>query len=239
MVVNMEIRVGDVISMMIPSAVGTVGKAKATFVDIKSATEAKTCLESGKLRSVAHIHMLEYLLTNGATERKLLLSITKSSDAQLRGLRDKGLIDVYSRMLTREEIESDSVLTEDNGSDDPSSFRIVHELNEEQDEAFKQVTDSLGKAQVFLLHGITGSGKTEVYLKCAGEVLDKGGSVIYLVPEISLTPQTVSWIRGRFGDTAAVMHSRLTDRQKYDEWDRIRRGAVEGTRRLVGKYHIR
>jgi len=86
------------------------------------------------------------------------------------------------------------------------------------------VKKNLEHTSVFLLDGITGSGKTEVYLKCAGEVLERGGSVIYLVPEISLTPQTISWIRGRFGDTAAVMHSKLTDRQRYNEWDRIRRG---------------
>ena len=77
---------------------------------------------------------------------------------------------------------------------------------------------------MFLLHGITGSGKTEVYLKCAGEIMERGGTVIYLVPEISLTPQTVNWIRARFGDTAAVMHSRLTDKQRFLEWEKIRRG---------------
>ena len=213
---------GDVISMMIPSAVGTVARAKATFVDVKSADAAEEALNSGKLRSIAHITMLEYLLNNGITERKKLLSIAKASDAQLRGLRDKDLICLTTRMLTREEEEEQENETVSELSSE--SFRVVHELNDEQQAAFDKVKGSLGKPEVFLLHGITGSGKTEVYLKCAGEVLDRGGCVIYLVPEISLTPQTVSWIRGRFGDTAAVMHSRLSDRQRYDEWDRIRRG---------------
>ena len=212
---------GDVITMMIPSAVGTVARAKATFVDLKSKESAEEALNSGKLRSVAHISMLEYLLLNGITERKKLLSVAKASDAQLRGLRDKDLIEITTRMLTREETESDEEETTDEQSE---SFRVVHDLNDEQQEAFESVKEALNTPQVFLLHGITGSGKTEVYLKCAGEVLDRGGCVIYLVPEISLTPQTVSWIRGRFGDTAAVMHSRLSDRQRYDEWDRIRRG---------------
>lgn len=212
---------GDVISMMVPSAVGTVAKAKASFVDVENKDTAEAALSSGKLRSVTHIHILEYLLANGATERKMLISAAKASDAQLRGLRDKGLIKITTRMLERDEIESRQEEPHEVSSE---SFRVVHDLNDEQTEAYEQVRDSMGKAQVFLLHGITGSGKTEVYLKCAGEVLDRGGCVIYLVPEISLTPQTVSWIRGRFGDTAAVMHSRLSDRQKYDEWDRIRRG---------------
>lgn len=214
---------GEVISMMVPSAVGTVAKAKASFVDLNSKEEAEAALMSGKLRSIAHINMLEYLLAYGATERKKLLASTKASDAQLRSLREKGLISISTRLLTREEAGAEKIANPGESSAS-ESFRIVHDLNPEQMEAFNQVKESLDKPQVFLLHGITGSGKTEVYLKCAGEVLNQGGCVIYLVPEISLTPQTVSWIRGRFGDTAAVMHSRLTDRQKYDEWDRIRRG---------------
>lgn len=212
---------GDVISMMIPAAVGSVARAKAKFVDLKNREEAVSALESGSLRSVTHIQILEYLLSEGITERKKLLSITKASDAQLRALIQKGLVEVTERMLTREEME------EEDKTDIPSeseSFRVIHDLNDEQQKAYESVRDDLGKPTVFLLNGITGSGKTEVYLKCAGDVLDRGGCVIYLVPEISLTPQTVSWIRGRFGDTAAVMHSRLTDRQRYNEWDRIRRG---------------
>ncbi len=96
---------GDVITMMIPSAVGTVARAKATFVALKSKESAEEALNSGKLRSVAHISMLEYLLLNGITERKKLLSVAKASDAQLRGLRDKDLIEITTRMLTREETE--------------------------------------------------------------------------------------------------------------------------------------
>lgn len=211
---------GDVISMMIPAAVGSVARAKAKFVDLRSRESAVQALDSGSLRSVTHIHILEYLLENGITERKKLLSVTKASDAQLRGLKEKSLIDVTERMLTREEI-----LKEDSGYEaEPVGFRQVHELNSDQQNAFEEVKKNLEHTSVFLLDGITGSGKTEVYLKCAGEVLERGGSVIYLVPEISLTPQTISWIRGRFGDTAAVMHSKLTDRQRYNEWDRIRRG---------------
>ena len=75
-----------------------------------------------------------------------------------------------------------------------------------------------------LLHGVTGSGKTEVYLRAVAAVLERGGSAIVLVPEIALTPQTAGRFVERFGDSVAVMHSRLTPRERYDEWWRMRRG---------------
>jgi len=76
----------------------------------------------------------------------------------------------------------------------------------------------------FLLHGVTGSGKTEVYLRAAAQALRAGGGVIVLVPEIALTPQTVGRFQARFGDTVAVLHSGLSDGERFDEWMRLARG---------------
>jgi primosomal protein N' (replication factor Y) len=75
-----------------------------------------------------------------------------------------------------------------------------------------------------LLHGVTGSGKTEVYLRAVAATLERGRSAIVLVPEIALTPQTAGRFVERFGDAVAVMHSRLTGRERYDEWSRMRTG---------------
>lgn len=75
-----------------------------------------------------------------------------------------------------------------------------------------------------LLHGVTGSGKTEVYLQAIGQVLAKGQGAIVLVPEIALTPQTIERFRGRFGDIVAVLHSHLSDGERHDEWHRIHGG---------------
>jgi primosomal protein N' (replication factor Y) len=75
-----------------------------------------------------------------------------------------------------------------------------------------------------LLHGVTGSGKTEVYLRAVAAALDRGRSAIVLVPEIALTPQTAGRFVQRFGDSVAIMHSQLTQRERYDEWWRMRRG---------------
>ena len=88
----------------------------------------------------------------------------------------------------------------------------------------------------YLLHGVTGSGKTEVFIRLVRHVLAMGKSAIILVPEIALTPQMVSWFRARFGDTAAVLHSRLSAGERFDEWRRIRHGqarVVIGARSAV------
>lgn len=82
-----------------------------------------------------------------------------------------------------------------------------------------------GKGE-FLLYGVTGSGKTEVFIRAVRHAAQLGKTAIVLVPEIALTPQMVSWFRSRFGEDAAVLHSRLSPGERYDEWRRIRRGDV-------------
>ena len=76
----------------------------------------------------------------------------------------------------------------------------------------------------YLLHGVTGSGKTEVYLRAIAEVVAAGRTAIVLVPEISLTPQLAGRFRSRFRDRVAVLHSGLSDRERFDEWQRLRQG---------------
>ena len=99
-------------------------------------------------------------------------------------------------------------------------------LNEEQQNVVDTVISSLNKFEPFLLYGVTGSGKTEVYMHIIEEVLKKGKEVIVLVPEISLTPQIVSLFKKRFGSRIAILHSRLSDGEKYDEWRKIERKEV-------------
>ena len=100
-------------------------------------------------------------------------------------------------------------------------------LNEQQKAAYKGIGGSDKSVQY--LKGVTGSGKTEVYLNLAFDCLEKKQSVIFLVPEIALTPQFVNIFKARFGDLVAVFHSKITDKQKYDEWKQLR----EGRKRVV------
>ena len=136
----------------------------------------------------------------------------------LKLLRDKGLVDVTERALRLDAAEQVSIDPADATPRTPTAAQAG---------ALLELGAALGRGEFgsYLLHGITGSGKTEVYLQTAARVLAEGGSAILLVPEIGLTPQFLSRFRARFGeDVVAVLHSGLTERERFDEWIRIRRG---------------
>ena len=126
---------------------------------------------------------------------------------------------------------------------DTSSIEVTasdpdRRLTHEQDAALKRLR-ALADSQTFhvaLVHGVTGSGKTEVYLRLAASVRDAGRRVLMLVPEIALTPAMVAQFRGAFGARVAVQHSALSDGERHDQWQRIRRGDIDivvGTRSAV------
>jgi primosomal protein N' (replication factor Y) len=113
--------------------------------------------------------------------------------------------------------------------------RVRHELNPAQQSAFVQIREAIRAKQfhTFLLHGVTGSGKTEVYLNAIEAVLEEGRSALLLVPEIALTPAMAGQFFARFGDRVAILHSAFTDVERTEQWRRIRSGAasvVVGTR---------
>ena len=112
---------------------------------------------------------------------------------------------------------------------------IPHQLTADQSGVLRRISDALddkldnklGTPRSFLLHGVTGSGKTEVYLRAIEKAVAAGRQAVYLVPEISLTPQTVERVSGRFPGRVAVLHSRLTSRQQFDEWWKVRDGGYD------------
>ena len=110
-------------------------------------------------------------------------------------------------------------------------------LSAAQADVLEKISAAMDRREgTMLLHGVTGSGKTEVYMQAIAKVLDEGGSAIVLVPEISLTPQAMDRFRGRFGEQVAVLHSSLGAGERYDQWKRVRSGdakVVVGTRSAV------
>jgi primosomal protein N' (replication factor Y) len=114
-------------------------------------------------------------------------------------------------------------------------LRVRHALNPAQQAAYEQIAIAIRAKQyrTFLLHGVTGSGKTEVYLNCIEAVMAEGRSALLLVPEIALTPAMAGQFFSRFGDRVAILHSAFTDVERTEQWRRIRSGAasvVVGTR---------
>ena len=109
---------------------------------------------------------------------------------------------------------------------DPASVGELHYSQQQQD-AIATITRSLGTFAPFLLEGVTGSGKTEVYIEVMREVVKRGEQALLLVPEISLTPVFAARLRQRFGDRIAILHSSLSASERYDQWWRARRGEVD------------
>lgn len=111
-----------------------------------------------------------------------------------------------------------------------SSYTEPEKLTQEQQQACDTISEALhsGRQESFLIHGVTSSGKTQVYMEAIAEALNMGRSSIMLVPEISLTKQIIENFAGRFGkNNVAVLHSKLTPRERHDEWRRIRRGEAK------------
>lgn len=119
--------------------------------------------------------------------------------------------------------------------DGNSSYKKV-ELTKEQNNIVEEVTSSFDKSETYLLYGVTGSGKTEVYMSIIEKVIKEGKEAIMLVPEISLTPQIVGKFISRFGNIISVLHSKLSDSERYDEYRKITSGEskiVIGTRSAI------
>ncbi|MBR4653869.1 MAG: primosomal protein N' [Kiritimatiellae bacterium] len=144
----------------------------------------------------------------------------KTTPATLKALAQKGCIGIAPRVSRRNPLAGRTVL--------PTS---PLPLNEHQAAALRTILGGNGEGddgpkRPVLLHGVTGSGKTEIYLQAIAAMLERGCGAIVMVPEISLTPQTVRRFAGRFGERVAVLHSALSDGERYDEWHRIRTGAA-------------
>lgn len=144
-------------------------------------------------------------------ENKSLL--TKISPSCVKTLLNKRVIEEYQKEVYRYNVSTQS------------EYKKV-QLTLEQQNVINRVVSNLNKFTPFLLHGVTGSGKTEVYMNIIDKVLSQGKEVIMLVPEISLTPQMVDIFKSRFKDDVAILHSGLSDGEKYDEYRKIERKEV-------------
>lgn len=217
------------------------------YVYLPDPAAVEDLLGNNVLRSAKQARVLELLLDYGDMTYADLLQQADVSASVVRGLEKRCFLQIAKRTRTE---RGDAAEREENAnagcSCDGDDAAALPELTAEQAAALRSLTLALQRSaeermnprrhaaephQEFLLHGITGSGKTEVYLRAAAYCLDQGAGAIILVPEISLTPQMIARFRRRFGESIALIHSRLTPRERYEQWRRIQRGEV---RLLVG-----
>jgi primosomal protein N' (replication factor Y) len=198
---------GQTIEAVIPKAISRLKPRTRSF--LKLLREPSTPVRGAK--QAALITLLR--------ERQELdrAALTGFSAVTIGKLRDAGIIEVQER-----EIAASSESLDFTPGDAP-------QLMQEQRDALAAIDQAIndGKFAVFLLHGVTGSGKTEVYLHAIGRLAGTGRGSIVLVPEIALTPQLLSRFRRRFGSRVAVLHSGLSDRERSDEYRRIQAGQVD------------
>ncbi|PAF30094.1 primosomal protein N' [Paenibacillus sp. 7516] len=193
-------------------------KAVDLAVDAAAAQEALASFPAKAQRQKEVLAFLLEMKELLPMPMKELLATLQVSAATVKGLEEKGLLVTEDVEVFRDPYQG-------------RKFRATEPLalTAEQQNVYDKINGRLQERRhgVFLLHGVTGSGKTEVYLQTIQQCIEQDRQAIVLVPEIALTPQMVERFKGRFGDQVAVMHSRLSGGERYDEWRKIREGQVK------------
>lgn len=208
--------ISECIKLMLPPGEKTTNLEKrikektANFVYLKKdEDEIELDIEIGKLKNEKQIKVVRFLEDNDGIYKADLETLMEVSSTVLKTLEKNGYIEIIEQKIERNpfkdrEIKRDKPLP----------------LTEEQKQALKKIDNS--KFNEFLLYGVTGSGKTEVYLQLIQNALNKKKKAIVLVPEISLTPQMVDRFASRFGDCICVLHSKLSTGERNDQWKNIK-----------------
>lgn len=160
---------------------------------------------------LAYLHLSR---TEGEVTRPGLLKKSGASDAQLKGLVDKGILKVEKRTVDRIRYL-------------PRDIRIDFELSPAQQTAFEQVNEAFSRKAVCLLHGVTSSGKTQIYIRQIEQVIRRGQQVLYLLPEIALTSQIIRRLQQHFGGYIGIYHSKFSANERLEIWNKIRTGELK------------
>ncbi len=198
----------DAFRLLIPVGIMKGAKSKSKKVIVFKSDDL-SCIKKPE----GYIEIINFLKENsGKYTKSELINVNSISQYKLNKLIEKGLLVVEEETVFRYNNRTYNVDCE-------------KELTFEQ----KHVLDEYNNSgnNLFLLKGVTGSGKTEVYMRMVEEVLEKNQSAIVLVPEISLTPQMIERFKGRFGRDVALFHSKLSDGERFDEWFRVKEGKAK------------
>jgi len=214
-----ELQAQGLITVTVAANKAKVGTKYAKVLRLaKPVAEINALLAGMRKRAPKQAAILELLLAKDGYTVTELAKAAGAANSTVHALITKGILRQEKVVLRRDPYAE-------------REFKLTEPLppTPEQARALQIITASLNERQPkpILLHGITGSGKTEIYLQAIAQTLAQGREAIVLVPEISLTPQMIERFKARFGSTVAVLHSRLSLGERYDEWCRIRSGAAK------------
>ena len=215
--------ISDCIKLMLPPGTATknidnrIKDKTLNFVYLKKEIEEiEDDIENGIIKSDKQKRVLNFLIQNEGIQTADLEAITDTTSAVLKALEKKEYIEIIEEKVERNPFVNKKV--------EPTKNL---KLTLEQQKAFDKINESIqnNENKEYLIYGVTGSGKTEIYLQLINEVLKKNKTSIVLVPEISLTPQMVDRFIARFGEEKiAVLHSKLSIGERYDQWNKIKNG---------------
>ena len=217
--------ISECIKLMLPPGTTTkiienrIKEKNENFVTIIDEEVVESDIEEDKFKSAKQVRILKFLLDNGETNLADLLLFTDTTRDAVKALEKKNYITIEKKHVER----------------NPFFHKVERqskklEFTEEQQNAYNEISDKMdkNKYEEYLIYGVTGSGKTEIYLQLIEKALNNNKTSIMLVPEISLTPQTVDRFIARFGEeNIAVLHSKLSIGERFDQWNKIKSGQAK------------
>ena len=217
--------ISECIKLMLPPGTTTkiienrIKEKNENFVTIIDEEVVESDIEEDKFKSAKQVRILKFLLDNGETNLADLLLFTDTTRDAVKALEKKNYITIEKKHVER----------------NPFFHKVERqskklEFTEEQQNAYNEISDKIdkNKYEEYLIYGVTGSGKTEIYLQLIEKALNNNKTSIMLVPEISLTPQTVDRFIARFGEeNIAVLHSKLSIGERFDQWNKIKSGQAK------------
>lgn len=217
--------ISECIKLMLPPGTTTkiienrIKEKNENFVTIIDEEVVESNIEENKFKSAKQVRILKFLLDNGETNMADLLLFTDTTRDAVKALEKKNYITIEKKQVER----------------NPFFHKVERqskklEFTEEQQNSYNEISDKMdkNKYEEYLIYGVTGSGKTEIYLQLIEKALNNNKTSIMLVPEISLTPQTVDRFIARFGEeNIAVLHSKLSIGERFDQWNKIKSGQAK------------
>ena len=217
--------ISECIKLMLPPGTTTkiienrIKEKNENFVTIIDEEVVESDIEEDKFKSAKQVRILKFLLDNGETNLADLLLFTDTTRDAVKALEKKNYITIEKKQVER----------------NPFFHKVERqskklEFTEEQQNAYNEISNKMdkNKYEEYLIYGVTGSGKTEIYLQLIEKALNNNKTSIMLVPEISLTPQTVDRFIARFGEeNIAVLHSKLSIGERFDQWNKIKSGQAK------------